>query len=190
MAQELIQTQEQQLTQQLTQQQRLTAQQVMVVRMLEMPLAQLEQNVQAEMDENPALEGETPEAAEADYGASEGDGETTDSDTADDSNDFEAEEERKEREDELDSVLDSIDRDDRLDSYNYERANNSDPDADQEERIYGNTESFYDSLREQMREQTLTQRQELIMEYLIGSLDNDGLLRKDLAALSDEIAIK
>lgn len=190
MAQELIQTQEQQLTQQLTQQQRLTAQQVMVVRMLEMPLAQLEQNVQAEMDENPALEGETPEAAEADYGASEGDGETTDSDMADESNDFEAEEERKEREDELDSVLDSIDRDDRLDSYNYERANNSDPDADQEERIYGNTESFYDSLREQMREQTLTQRQELIMEYLIGSLDNDGLLRKDLAALSDEIAIK
>lgn len=181
MAQELIQTQEQQLTQQ--QQQRLTAQQVMVVRMLEMPLAQLEQNIQAEMDENPALEGETLEySGEPDSG--------NDSDANDTAESFEDEEERKEREDELDDVLDRLDKDDRLESSNYERTNNSDPDAEQEERIYGNTESFYDSLHEQVREQSLTEKQEVIMEYLIGSLDNDGLLRKDLAAVSDELAIK
>ena len=169
MAQELIQTQEQQLTQQ--QQQRLTAQQVMVVRMLEMPLAQLEQNIQAEMDENPALEGETQEySGEPDSG--------NDSDANDTAESFEDEEERKEREDELDDVLDRLDKDDRLESSNYERTNNSDPDAEQEERIYGNTESFYDSLHEQVREQSLTEKQEVIMEYLIGSLDNDGLLRK------------
>lgn len=154
----------------------------MVVRMLEMPLAQLEQNVQAEMDENPALEGEEPDFA--------GDRTEREADDSDGGDDFEAEEERKEREDELDSALDSLDRDDRMDSSNYERANNNDPDADQEERIYGNTESFYDSLRDQMREHTLTERQEMIMEYLIGSLDNDGLLRKELSAVSDEIAIK
>lgn len=188
MAQEIIQTQEQQQVQQ--QQQRLTAQQVMVVRMLEMPLAQLEQNVQAEMDENPALEGEMPDLdgpGEETSGIS--DGEETDT-QGEDGDNFEAEEERKEREDELDSVLDSMEQDDRLDTYNSERSGNNDPDADQEERIYGNTVSFYDSLREQMREHPLTERQEMIMEYLIGSLDNDGLLRKELTSVSDEIAIK
>ncbi len=183
MNQSLTQTQEQQLLQQ--QQQRLTAQQVMVVRMLEMPLPQLEQSIQAEMDENPALEGEPSDGGdEMTVAADNGNG-----DSGGDEN-FEAEEERKEREEELDSVLDSLDRDDRLESSNYERANNHDPDADYEERVFGNTESFYDTLREQMREQSLTERQEMIMEYLIGSLDNDGLLRKDLAAISDEIAIR
>ncbi len=183
MAQELIQTQEQQ--QQLLQQQRLTAQQVMVVRMLEMPLAQLEQNVQTEMDENPALEGETPDSDNIENAMGS-------DDAMDDNGDatFEEQEERKEREDELDTALDSIDKDDRLENSNYERANNNDPDADQEERVYGDTESFYDKLHDQMHEQMLTERQEIIMEYLIGSLDNDGLLRKDISSLCDEIAIK
>lgn len=154
--------------------------------MLEMPLAQLEQNIQAEMDENPALDGDAQDTESPLTGGGEAadDGETGGDES------FEAEEERREREDELDNVLDSLDKDDRMDSSNYERANNTDPDADQEERIYGNTESFYDRLTEQMGEQELTDRQQLIMQYLIGSLDNDGLLRKTLPDVSDEIAIK
>lgn len=175
----------QQQEQQLTQQQRLRAQQVMIVRMLEMPLAQFEQNVQTELDENPALEGERGDEQEM-YGDDYAMG-SSDGDEAYDGDD--AEMEREERADELDKVLDSIDSDDRMEQSNYERANNNDPDADQEERIYGNMESFYDKLREQMGEQSLTERQELIMEYLIGSLDSDGLLRKDLYILSDEIAV-
>lgn len=49
--------------------------------------------------------------------------------------------------------------------------------------------SFYDKLKEQMGETELTERQRHIMEYLIGSLDNDGLLRKDVIDISDEMAI-
>ena len=52
MSQSLIQQQEQKLLQQ----QRLTQQQMMVVRMLEMPLAEFEQAVKTEIDDNPALE--------------------------------------------------------------------------------------------------------------------------------------
>ena len=52
MAQNLIQIQEQKQAQQL----RLTQQQLAVIRMLEMPLAELEENVMAELDDNPALE--------------------------------------------------------------------------------------------------------------------------------------
>ena len=47
--------------------------------------------------------------------------------------------------------------------------------------------SFYDNLREQMGERELTDRQEKIMEYLIGSLDNDGLLRKTITTICDEM---
>lgn len=196
MAQKLtnIQEQTQQLQQQL--QQRLTAQQVMVVKMLEMPLAQFEQNIQTELDENPALDSETLDPAETDM-ASDNDNENENRDDSDGSLDdiddydesFNRREEQQERQDELDSVLDSLDRDDRMESSNYERSNNYDPDADQEERVFGNSESFYDRLHEQMGELDLTERQETIMKHLIGSLDNDGLLRKDLATLSDEISI-
>ena len=52
MAQKLIQSQTQQQTQQL----RLTQQQLLNVKLLEMPINKLEDNVKAEMDDNPALE--------------------------------------------------------------------------------------------------------------------------------------
>lgn len=55
----LIQTQEQKL-QQL---QRLSAQQMLQVKMLEMPLNELEDNINAELDDNPALETENPDDA-------------------------------------------------------------------------------------------------------------------------------
>lgn len=177
----------------MTQLQRLTAQQVMVVRMLEMPLAQLEQNVQTEMDENPALEGEQNGADDLfdnsmDINANNDD--DNDDDGIDNIDNDEQIQEKEDREDELDKVLNNIDSDDRMESANYDRNANNDPDADQEERIFGNTQSFYDILHDQMREQSMTERQEMIMEYLIGSLDSDGLLRKDLATISDEIAIQ
>ena len=52
MAQQLVQTQQQKQVQQ----QRLTQQQYMMLRMLEMPLNELEESVNAELDDNPALE--------------------------------------------------------------------------------------------------------------------------------------
>ncbi len=182
--QELIQTQEQQQVQ--VQQQRLKAQHVMLVRMLEMPLAQMEQHIQAELQENPGLEA-TPQS-DAERLAEHDNASDGDDSTADET--FEEKEERQERADELDLALESMDRDDRLESSNYERLHNADPDADQEERIYGQTQSFYDRLTEQIGEHDLTDRQRLIMEYLIGSLDSDGLLRKELGLIADEIAIK
>ena len=58
-----------------------------------------------------------------------------------------------------------------------------------EEDVYGASESFHDQLLDQLGETELTERQQYIMEYLIGSLDDDGLLRKDLSAISDELAV-
>lgn len=61
--------------------------------------------------------------------------------------------------------------------------------ADYEEIVYGDTTSFYDKLKEQMGMEDLTETQRDIMEYLIGSLDDDGILRKSLDAITDELAI-
>ena len=178
MVQKLIQTQEQKQVQV----QRLTQQQMLVVRLLEMPLTELEQSVAAEIDDNPALEsGAQDGATEADApddGASEGDAEE----------DFDAAMEREERESALDEALAGIGMDDEMPEA-VSPAMDDRQGADYEERTYGDQVSFYDRLREQMVDVDLDPKQREIMEYLIGSLDNDGLLRKDAGALSDELAI-
>ena len=178
MAQKLIQTQ----VQKQAQVQRLTQQQMLVVKLLEMPLTELEQSVTAELDDNPALEsGGQEDAAEPD---------TAPSDSGDDTEeeDFDAASEREERESALDDALAGIGMDDEMpEAVAPMTADNQS--ADYEEITYGDRVSFYDKLKEQMAEVDLTPKQQEIMEYLIGSLDDDGLLRKDAGTLSDELAI-
>ncbi|MCM1078127.1 MAG: RNA polymerase factor sigma-54 [Bacteroidales bacterium] len=145
-------------------QQHLSGQQILVVKMLEMPLAQLEDNVLRELDTNPSLEQDYD-----DHGAEE-----TIAETAPKSD----EEER--RDDALSDALDLMGKDDRM-AFG----------KDGEERNFedGNTVSFIDTLNEQMNLEELSEEEHQIMEYLICSLDDDGLLRKDLQTISDELAI-
>ena len=94
--------------------------------------------------------------------------------------------EREERNDALDAALERIGRDDEdLPVYH------SGPsyDEEREEMVYGETLSFYDQLKEQVGLLPLDERQRYIMEYIIGSLDEDGLLRKTLDSIADELAI-
>ena len=176
MAQKLIQTQEQKQVQV----QRLSQQQMLQVRLLEMPLTELEQSVTAELDDNPALEVDSLDASEHDVYQDEGAVE------ADHEEDFEQQTEREERESALDAALENIGRDDEMpDTFSNENYQN----ADYEEIVYGDTTSFYDKLKEQVGEIELSPEQEEVMNYLIGSLDDDGLLRKDLDTISDELAI-
>ncbi len=191
LSQENIQTQEQQQVQ--TQEQRLTAQHVLSVRLLEMPLAKLEEKIVSELQDNDGLEADPTDSDYGDVsdgggteGSDDGYAGATDSAT-DDGGEAGGDDAR---EDELERVLDGLDSDDRMETSNYDRMHNSAPDADQEERIYGQTESFYDNLKAQLGEQELSERQTIIMDHLIGSLDSDGLLRKDIALVCDEIAIR
>lgn len=168
----------QQQLQKAIQQQRLTASQMIQVKLLEMPLAQLEETVNAELDDNPALETLSDnEYAENNDNAENADALET----------YEQQTEREERADAIDAALDNIDSDDRLPNYEKEHITNYA--ADYEEMVYGDTVSFYDYLKEQMGETSLNEQEQDVLEYLIGSLDNDGLLRKDLATISDELAI-
>lgn len=173
MAQKLIQTQEQKLAQI----QRLSQQQMLQVKLLEMPLTELEESIQIELDDNPALETSN----EDDYGVSDHNEHEDDNALTD-----EEKTEREEREEALDHALENMGFDDEMPNY----ANKSDSNnADYEEMIYGDTVSFYDKLKEQMGEIELSEEQQAVMEYLIGSLDDDGLLRKSLDTIADELAI-
>lgn len=71
----------------------------------------------------------------------------------------------------------------------YTERSHTQDDADYEEMVYGSASSFYDCLKEQMEMLPLNDQEKSIIEYLIGSLDNDGLLRKDLDSICDELAI-
>lgn len=175
MAQKLVQTQEQKLAQVM----RLSQQQMLQVHLLEMPLTELEENINTELDDNPALEIEDNEMGLTD-------GEDNFADGDDDSSDFDLQTEKEERRDALDAALESIGGDDAMPQTIF--SNNTD-NADYEEIVYGDTTSFYDRLKEQMDMMPLNSEQHEVMEYLIGSLDDDGLLRKDLDTISDELAI-
>ena len=97
MAQSLIQQQEQKLLQQ----QRLTQQQMMVVRMLEMPLAEFEQAVKTEIDDNPALEVSSDSLDNSDL-----------SEYSDNFDISDSSEEQEERQSELDKALERMTGDD------------------------------------------------------------------------------
>ena len=169
------QKQEQKLAQSFSQQQLLQAQ------LVELPITQLLERINTEMNDNPALEAD---ADRADYLESPEPSEGLDATDEDD--DFDSQREREDRQSALDAALESIGRDDEeLPVYQ----GGSNVGEEREEYILGDTVSFYDHLKEQMSLASLTERERDIMEYLIGSLDDDGLLRKSPDAISDELAI-
>ena len=190
----LIQTQEQKLQQV----QRLSQQQMLQVHLLEMPLTELEQSVNAELDDNPALETTSPEdvfegghVEGSDSTVSYGDDSqsSSGSEGVSDNDDFDARNEREERDSALNDALERIGGgDDDMPTAGYTGGSGADS-ADYEEMVYGDTTSFYDKLKEQMGETELSEKDAEIMEYVIGSLDSDGLLRKDSESISDELAI-
>ncbi len=162
-----IQTQAQQ------QVQTLSPQQILVVKLLELPAVELEDRVRAELLENPALEEGHEESAADDYG---GTATQDDSQSPEDGGDTG-----------YDSLGDYLTEDD-IPDYKLQE-NNRSRDERPEEIPFSDSTSFYETLKEQLGEHRLTEHQRELAEYLIGSLDDDGLLRKSLDSISDELAI-
>lgn len=182
MAQSQVQVEKQE--QALRQTQNFSQQQLLQAQLVELPLNQLVDRINAEMDDNPALEAASPDdGIEAEHDVYD-DGRGSTDDSSDD--DFAARTEREERMSALDEALSSIGRDDEeLPVYSGGR-NQTD---EREDMVYGDSISFYDQLKQQMAETDIDDRRREIMEYLIGSLDDDGLLRKTSDSIADELTI-
>ena len=167
--------------------QTVSQQQLLQAMLTELPVNQLIDRINTEMDDNPALELSSNEdvdemdnsAYDSSDDASDTFGDASDA-VGDTSDDYESRSEKEDRQTALDDALSSIGRDDEdLPVYQ----------GGQRDVEYGSTQSFYDQLIEQMNETELTPLQAQVMEYLIGSLDDDGLLRKSANDIADELAI-
>ena len=178
MAQKLVQSQA------LQQVQTLSPQQVLQVRLLEMPVSELEQRVKNEMIDNGALEERlgTPDENESreedlyDAAADGGDLEGEDGGLPIDF--YRAAVVRQ-------AMDDYRSPDDVPDYLLQDKGGKGRP----ETMEYGDTTSFYEQMTEQMNECDLTPHEKDLMAYLIGSLESDGLLKKKLSTIADELEI-
>ena len=157
MSQQNIQIQEQ--TQGQVQVQQMLPQQVMLVRLMEMPVEALQHRVELECMENPWLEKKEEDNSQ----------QTTDNGQAD-----------------LDDAAFDYRSEDDIPDFltGASHSNNA-----AEFMSYDDTLSLTDRLREQMADFDLSDHEKELMEYLIGSLDEDGLLKKSLVILADEAEI-
>ena len=160
-----IQTQIQ--TQQQVQIQTLSPQQVLEARLLALSTIELEEHVRSELNDNPALEDSTSEPLTQDQEPID-----PEDSYSNDENEYASADERDDWNDDDDDW--------------YEKDSGSGGQA--MDIPLADTRSFYDILYEQLREQDLGPRQMKIALYIIGSIDNDGLLDKDLQAISDDLA--
>ncbi len=152
--------------------QTLSAQQVMAIKLLELPMMELEERVRSELLDNPALEEGAAPNAGPEQGAEAA---VDESGEADDSASISQEE------------LELGDYRSEEDIPDYKLHEVKSPTVQAEEIPFSDAVSFYEVLKEQLGECELTERQQTLAEYLIGSLDDDGLLRKDFQSVEDEL---
>ena len=169
----------QRLTQTQRQELKLSPQQIQLMKLLQLPLIELEQRVKEEMEINPALE----DTRENDYEDNEPTVDETDNGENDDYNDDEVD---FSKDDEFD-INDYLPEEDRED-YSYKlQANNYSSDDDDYEAPIVNEETFQDYLNQQLAYRDLTEKQLEIGEYIIGNLDDNGYLNRPVPNIVDDM---
>jgi RNA polymerase sigma-54 factor len=154
--------------------QKLSPQQILLMKLLQIPSMALEQRIKQEIEENPALE----EAGNADD-----DGDFAD--VSDETGDERGEDEYDSKDDEFD-LNDYLDEDD-IPSYKTSTSNLS-PDDERREVPYASGLSFQDMMLSQLGLRILTETQKTIAETIIGNLDDSGYLQRDIGAMVDDLA--
>ncbi|MBL0129255.1 MAG: RNA polymerase factor sigma-54 [Flavobacteriales bacterium] len=153
-------------------QQKLSPQQIQLMKMLQLPTIDMEQRIKQEIEDNPALEeGEDHE---------EEDEPTEDQAIAEN----ESTDEENERDD-----FDMSDYFPDDDTPDYKlTAKNTGPDTEERETPLSGGTTFQDSLRAQLSLRSCDERTEILAEHLIGNLDEDGYLRRELDAVVNDLA--
>ena len=144
----------------LKQVQKLSPLQIQTIKLIELPIQDLEQRIRKELEENPVLDDETPESKDED-----------------------GEEQPRE------VSLSDIKEDDSIPDYKL-RVNNYGKDERPEYNTFSVKESFTQSLMEQLGFRNLSEHQHDIAAFIIGSLDEDGYLRRDIDSLVDDLAFR
>jgi RNA polymerase sigma-54 factor len=152
--------------------QKLSPQQIQFIKLLQIPTAELEARIEEELEINPALE-EGKEEAPDEYDNSQDNGE----DDYDEYEDF----------DNNDVNVDDYLRDDDIAGYKMQGDGGYQEDEDKEMPIAMAT-TLNDQLMSQLGFLGLDERQTVIGKQLIGSIENDGYIRRELEALINDLA--
>ena len=160
--------------------QKLSPQQIQLMKLLQVPTAILEERIKEEIEENPALE-EAEDGHEDEYDESK-------DDFKDKEEDFEPDGSTDDYEniDISDYVKDGDDEvgDYRLKDDNY-------PEIDDSRVIPHRVETgFNELMMEQLGMLNLEEKQQKIAEQIVGSLDDDGYLRREIASIVDDLAFR
>ncbi|TDG35871.1 RNA polymerase sigma-54 factor [Pedobacter changchengzhani] len=157
--------------------QKLSPQQIQFIKLLQVPTVALDTRIKEELEENPALEDPSLMTAE------EPKGEYDDLNDTSDDYDSSANETSSTDEFNVDDYL----QDDNTNDYstNY---NNSDDDEEKKETPIAIEITFFESLQEQLDLTPLSDEDFIIGKQIIGSLDDDGYLRRPLTSMIDDLA--
>ena len=152
------------------QQQKLSPLQIQTIKLIEMPVQALEQHVREVLNDNPVVD-DTPQRGE------------------DEPRDVSISE-VEEKEQSGGSLEENYGpQDDDIPSYNL-HVNNWGKDERPEYNTFSVKQSFTQSLQEQLGYRNLSEHQRTVASFIIGSLDDDGYLRRDIESLVDDLAFR
>ena len=152
--------------------QKLSPQQIQLMKLIQLPTQAFEQRIKQELEENPALEG-GKEEIENDY----------DADLDNTSDDFNEQDSINTEDINVDEYL----SDDEIPDYRTQANNYS---ADDEEKTvpYAAGTSFTQYLIDQLNTYRLSDDERDIAEFLVGSVDDSGYIRRSLSDIMDDLA--
>jgi RNA polymerase sigma-54 factor len=145
--------------------QKLSPQQIQLMKLLQVPTASLDQRIKEELEENPALEEGVDEEEETLESESESEAEDVDEDF---------------------DISDYL-QDDETPDYKLS-ANNTSRDDEHHEIPLSVGRSFQEQLLGQLSLYDFDDHRYMIAQYIIGSLDDDGYLRRELSSIVDDLA--
>jgi len=154
--------------------QKLSPQQIQYIKLLQIPSVELEARVQEELASNPLLEEGSPEEDPYNFEAKEEDDYTS--------------EELEDVQEEI-SIEEYLEHEDVKNGYSSDYLNYSSDDDDDKEIPIVSSVSLLESLERQIGFLNLNEKQQIIARQIIGSLDGDGYLRRDLKGLCYDLML-
>ncbi|QYJ69284.1 RNA polymerase factor sigma-54 [Flavobacterium litorale] len=153
--------------------QKLSPQQIQLMKLIQLPTQAFEQRLKEEMVENPALEGGKEDEYEADEFSSD---------------DYDEYDEYDNDRIEADDInIDEYLSDDEIPNYKLQANNYSDDDEDKTMPFAANV-SFHQNLIEQLNTFILSENERDIAEFLVGSIDDMGYIRRSITDIVDDMA--
>ena len=142
----------------LKQTQKLSPLQIQTIKLIELPIQELEQRIRKELEENPVLDEDLPKEKEDDEAPRE-------------------------------VSLSEYKEDDSIPNYRL-RSDNYSKDERPQYSTFSVKESFTQSLMEQLGYRNLTEHQYAVAAFIIGSIDDDGYLRRSIDSVVDDISFR